>query len=638
MFYSRCICVLLAATLVFSFPLSCYAATGVDAPLPPDDVAGGSVGEPVAPGDGGAAVPVEPLPVPDDATPVDPLPDPPAEVAPPSEPALPVDPDNPPAVEPSPDAPLVDDTPNEKPDGGDGDDGTIDPFGSLGYGVLGIVADRIAEIAVWAKDWGDTINLFNAQKYAAVTAHVSTYIFKALLAADGNHVGASAASANNRLVYNGNSAAWLLYQIKQQVSYSANATHWTNDFLGGTLYVWLQYAVRNLETEGHGAAWYLWYAKEYLSSINNYVFRLLNRMEYNGVGIAYYVYESSFYAKSSRDILNDIRNRDSFNGSTSAYYAYRTSFYAESIRSILSSMRTNDTFQGLTSAYYNYLSSFYSERIADDVMDMKNRLALKFEPALNSTNVFLNNIFGLLRYDNKTIAYYVASADSKLSKLIDAIGKIGGTGGAAADLTTTNNLISAVGMMLQNLFVDRDTGGSYPALLYDNALSVSASLDGLCVSFSDYVTWLDGRLDDVSFGDVAIGDVVVDLSGVESRLDSIATLLALESAIDLVELFIGDFDLDIANAAMEGLGAAMETKFPFCIPSLMRDVIRQLESESSLPMFQLTIYDASAELDFGFLDITYLAEATRWACRIFFLCVLLANTRKFLFTLEARRE
>lgn len=183
----------------------------------------------------------------------------------------------------------------------------------------------------------------------------------------------------------------------------------------------------------------------------------------------------------------------------------------------------------------------------------------------------------------------------------------------------------------------------------DSRVSIVNDLLGKIQRNSDFITSLDSRLEryypahsqlvSKGFSDVLDGlgslsvSVEVDLSGVESRLDSIIRLLTfagvVENAKDVLDAIFGDMTLDATQAASAAVGSAIQNAFPFCIPAVLKQILGLLQADPAPPEFHFDFW--GAPLDFGFGDWGGLADMTGWLSRIGFAVMLFANSRRFVF-------
>ena len=128
--------------------------------------------------------------------------------------------------------------------------------------------------------------------------------------------------------------------------------------------------------------------------------------------------------------------------------------------------------------------------------------------------------------------------------------------------------------------------------------------------------------------------VNINLSGVESRLDTIIAMLGVACAKDLLETFLGDFNFDASSALASSISAAMQNVFPFCLPAILKQCLGLLQTEGAPPVFNFDVFGAPLVLDFTANGLSDLSQITAWICRISFLILLLVNTKKFIFSLN----
>ena len=131
-------------------------------------------------------------------------------------------------------------------------------------------------------------------------------------------------------------------------------------------------------------------------------------------------------------------------------------------------------------------------------------------------------------------------------------------------------------------------------------------------------------------------EVSINLSGVESRLDTIITMLGIAGAKDLLETFLGDFNFDASSALAAAISSAMQNVFPFCIPAILKQCLGLMQAEAHAPVFEFDIFGAPLVLDFTAQGLCDISQVTSWFCRISFLILLLVNTKKFIFTINNR--
>lgn len=138
------------------------------------------------------------------------------------------------------------------------------------------------------------------------------------------------------------------------------------------------------------------------------------------------------------------------------------------------------------------------------------------------------------------------------------------------------------------------------------------------------------------FDDLLNAGISLDMLGVESRLDTIITMLGIAGAKDLLETFLGDFNLDASSALAAAISSAMQNVFPFCIPAILKQCLGLMQAEAHAPVFEFDIFGAPLVLDFTAQGLCDISQVTSWFCRISFLILLLVNTKKFIFTINNR--
>ncbi len=120
------------------------------------------------------------------------------------------------------------------------------------------------------------------------------------------------------------------------------------------------------------------------------------------------------------------------------------------------------------------------------------------------------------------------------------------------------------------------------------------------------------------------------MSGVESRLDDIKSLLLLAGTKDIIDTILGDLD-DMASAALLGeVQASAQDAFPFCIPFVVKQLLGLVESDPAAPEFDFVIGGETMHVDLafaqGFVDIL------GWACRFLLVFGLVVSSRRFIYT------
>ena len=236
---------------------------------------------------------------------------------------------------------------------------------------------------------------------------------------------------------------------------------------------------------------------------------------------------------------------------------------------------------------------------------------------------------------------YITSLDSRASIANDLLGKIQRN---SDYITSLDSRVEIANDLLGKIQRNSDFITSL-----DSRVSIVNDLLGKIQRNSDFITSLDSRLERYypahsnlvgkGFSDVLdrLGSlsvsVEVDLSGVESRLDSIIRLLTVagvvENAKDVLDAIFGDMSLDATGAASAAVGSAIQNAFPFCIPAVLKQILGLLQADPAPPEFHLDFW--GSPLDFGFGDWGGLADMTGWLSRIGFAVMLFANSRRFVF-------
>lgn len=239
---------------------------------------------------------------------------------------------------------------------------------------------------------------------------------------------------------------------------------------------------------------------------------------------------------------------------------------------------------------------------------------------------YLENIYGSLTYEG-TIAEYINQFYTVFKNRSD----------------TRDNLLLSLGRSVhtfdssEGAVTYNATEGIYRLWLILN--QIPSRIDNFYNLVKDY--WQsDNSLISSGFFDVLakLGSlsvsVEVDLSGVESRLDSVIRLLTVagvvENAKDFLDAIFGDMSLDATEAASAAVGSAIQNAFPFCVPAVLKQILGLLQADPAPPEFHFDFW--GAPLDFGFSDWQGLADMTSWLSRIGFAVVLFANSRRFVYS------
>ena len=260
-----------------------------------------------------------------------------------------------------------------------------------------------------------------------------------------------------------------------------------------------------------------------------------------------------------------------------------------------------------------------------------------------------------------TLIYYIFDRlgvqNTRTSNIYDLMAKQWGAGYGGTKVTydgsPADNLEKIRTLLLSK--VDDGYFTTWIYYIYDNGLKLREQNDRLYSFLSSqydgrYFTTTvgyiynalvaNGNLVSKGFSDVLgkLGSlsvsVEVDLSGVESRLDSIVRLLTVagvvENAKDVLDAIFGDMSLDATEAASAAVGSAIQNAFPFCVPAVLKQILGLLQADPAPPEFHFDFW--GAPLDFGFSDWQGLADMTSWLSRIGFAVVLFANSRRFVYS------
>ncbi len=122
----------------------------------------------------------------------------------------------------------------------------------------------------------------------------------------------------------------------------------------------------------------------------------------------------------------------------------------------------------------------------------------------------------------------------------------------------------------------------------------------------------------------------VDTGYIEARLDTIADLMKIGAAKDVVDAIVGDFDSTASAALVGEVQAAASNAFPFCVPALIKHIFGLVQSDPSPPVIDFDIAGQSLHIDCA--PMQGFADVLGWACRFLFLFVLVVSTRKFVYT------
>lgn len=424
-----------------------------------------------------------------------------------------------------------------------------------------------------------------------------------------------------------------------------------------------------------GIAWYIANIDSKTSSIYSHLANIYNRLgSTNQFLVSIRDNTSNLYDRlnttntlllSARDTINDIYARL---GSTNTFLLSArdtiNDIYArlESTNLFLKSIRDN------SSLIYTRLDTTNSL-----LLSSRDNLSSIFA-RLESTNVFLKSIrdnLNIYFYDSSTnrswlqvigdrftsFMYLYDAAQVELLKHIDILAK---------DETVSSGFNTLDSHVLLYLFGNNNGLPAYTEFLDNGLIYYIVQIHDDNKAFFDaaleFLEYMKDRLfyieyDLVDYGmDIEPGfnrvieaintkqfdiqldnaEVSINLSGVESRLDTIISMLGIAGAKDLLENFLGDFNLDASSALAGAISSAMQNVFPFCIPAILKQCLGLMQAEAHAPVFEFDFFGSPLVLDFtaqGFCDIS---QVTSWFCRISFLILLLVNTKKFIFTINNR--
>ena len=138
------------------------------------------------------------------------------------------------------------------------------------------------------------------------------------------------------------------------------------------------------------------------------------------------------------------------------------------------------------------------------------------------------------------------------------------------------------------------------------------------------------KLDDLTVN--VKGDLIadVDLGYIEARLDTIADLMKIGAAMDVVDAIVGDFDSTASAALVGEVQAAASNAFPFCVPAVIKQIFGLVQSDPSPPVLDFEVGGQSLHIDCA--PMQGFADVLGWACRFLFLFVLVASSRRFIYT------
>ena len=69
--------------------------------------------------------------------------------------------------------------------------------------------------------------------------------------------------------------------------------------------------------------------------------------------------------------------------------------------------------------------------------------------------------------------------------------------------------------------------------------------------------------------------------------------------------------------------------FPFCIPAVLKQVLGLVRHDAAAPVWDFEIGGEAMRVDLA--PMQPVADVSGWFCRVLFVVVLFANTRRFIF-------
>lgn len=116
-------------------------------------------------------------------------------------------------------------------------------------------------------------------------------------------------------------------------------------------------------------------------------------------------------------------------------------------------------------------------------------------------------------------------------------------------------------------------------------------------------------------------------------MDYISDLLkaagVIENAKDLVSALVGDLDFSVLSSLSSEVASAVSNAFPFCIPAVLKQVLGLVRHDAAAPVWDFEIGGEPMRVDLA--PMRPVADVSGWFCRVLFVVVLFANTRRFIF-------
>ena len=121
----------------------------------------------------------------------------------------------------------------------------------------------------------------------------------------------------------------------------------------------------------------------------------------------------------------------------------------------------------------------------------------------------------------------------------------------------------------------------------------------------------------------------VDTSYIDAKLATIVDLMMAGAARDIVETLVGDLDFSRLGALSSEVSSAISNAFPFCIPAVLKQVLGLVRCDAAAPVWDFEVGGEPMRVDLA--PMRPVADVSGWFCRVLFVVVLFANTRRFIF-------
>ncbi|MEY8313575.1 hypothetical protein [Adlercreutzia muris] len=121
----------------------------------------------------------------------------------------------------------------------------------------------------------------------------------------------------------------------------------------------------------------------------------------------------------------------------------------------------------------------------------------------------------------------------------------------------------------------------------------------------------------------------VDTSYIDAKLATIVDLMMAGAARDIVDTLVGDLDFSRLGALSSEVQGSISSAFPFCIPAVLKQVLGLVRHDAAAPVWDFEIGGEPMRVDLA--PMQPVADVSGWFCRVLFVVVLFANTRRFIF-------